>query len=54
MNRGDTATIIVDAAIAVQPALGPGLPESANQKCLARALRKRERISGFSSIGTSS
>ena len=35
------ATIIVDAAIKVHKALGPGLLESAYQHCLAHELRKR-------------
>lgn len=37
----EIATIIVDAAIKVHRALGPGLLESAYQRCLARELRKR-------------
>lgn len=40
----DTAKVIVDAAIAVHRALGPGLLESAYQKCLAHELRKRKRL----------
>jgi len=36
-----TATQIVDAAIKVHRSLGPGLLESAYQKCLAIELRKR-------------
>ena len=35
------ATEIVDSAVRVHRALGPGLLESANQKCLAHELRKR-------------
>ena len=35
------ATEIVDAAIKVHSALGPGLLESAYQECLAHELRKR-------------
>ncbi len=35
------ATIIVDAVIAVHRALGPGLLESAYQRCLIYELRKR-------------
>jgi GxxExxY protein len=35
------ATVIVDAAIKVHRALGPGLLESAYQHCLAHELRKR-------------
>jgi GxxExxY protein len=37
------ATDIVDAAIKVHQALGPGLLESAYQQCLAHELRKRGR-----------
>jgi len=37
----EIATIIVDAAIKVHRALGPGLLESAYQRCLAYELRKR-------------
>ncbi len=37
----EIATIIVDAAIRVHRALGPGLLESAYQHCLAHELRKR-------------
>jgi GxxExxY protein len=37
----EIATIIVDAAIQVHRALGPGLLESAYQHCLAHELRKR-------------
>jgi GxxExxY protein len=37
----EVATIIVDAAIKVHRALGPGLLESAYQHCLAHELRKR-------------
>lgn len=40
----ETAAIIVDAAIAVHRALGPGLLESAYQKSLAYAIRKRGRF----------
>ena len=40
----ETAKVIVDAAIAVHRALGPGLLESAYQKCLAYDLRKRDRF----------
>ncbi len=40
----DTAKVVVDAAIAVHRALGPGLLESAYQKCLAHELRKRGRL----------
>ena len=35
------ATIVVDSAIKVHRALGPGLLESAYQKCLTYELRKR-------------
>ncbi len=41
MNIEEIARIIVDAAIKVHRALGPGLLESAYQKCLAYELRKR-------------
>jgi GxxExxY protein len=37
----EIATIIVDAAMKVHRALGPGLLESAYQHCLAHELRKR-------------
>jgi GxxExxY protein len=37
----EIATIIVDAAIKVHRAVGPGLLESAYQHCLAHELRKR-------------
>jgi GxxExxY protein len=37
----EIATIIVDEAIKVHRALGPGLLESAYQRCLAHELRKR-------------
>jgi GxxExxY protein len=45
MNDGieAIATDIVDAAIKVHRALGPGLLESAYQQCLAHELRKRGR-----------
>jgi GxxExxY protein len=43
-NFDETAKVIVDAAIAVHRALGPGLLESAYQKCLAHELRKRGRL----------
>jgi GxxExxY protein len=43
MNPEATATVIVDTAIAVHRALGPGLLESAYQKSFAHALRKRGR-----------
>jgi len=36
----EIATLIVDAAIKVHRALGPGLLESAYQHCLAHELRK--------------
>jgi hypothetical protein len=35
------ATAIVDAAVRVHKALGPGLLESAYEQCLAHALRRR-------------
>ncbi|HEC34400.1 MAG TPA: GxxExxY protein [Chloroflexi bacterium] len=41
MDIEEIARIIVDAAIKVHRALGPGLLESAYQKCLAYELRKR-------------
>ncbi len=44
MDPEETARIIVDVAIAVHRALGPGLLESAYQKCLAHDLRKRGRF----------
>jgi GxxExxY protein len=44
MDPEATATIIVDTAIAVHRTLGPGLLESAYQKCFAHALRKRGRF----------
>jgi GxxExxY protein len=41
MDPNDVAAIIVDAAIKVHRALGPGLLESAYQMCLAYELQKR-------------
>ncbi len=41
MEIEEVATAIVDAAIKVHKALGPGLLESAYQHCLAYELRKR-------------
>ena len=41
MGIEETARTIVDAAIKVHRALGPGLLESAYQACLAYELRKR-------------
>ena len=41
MDIEEVARQIVDAAITVHRALGPGLLESAYQKCLAYELRKR-------------
>jgi GxxExxY protein len=41
MDIEEVARQIVDAAIKVHRALGPGLLESAYQKCLAYELRKR-------------
>lgn len=41
MEIEEIAKIIVDAAIQVHRALGPGLLESAYQQCLAYELRKR-------------
>jgi GxxExxY protein len=40
----ETAKIIVDAAIKVHRALGPGLLESAYQKCLSYELTQRGRL----------
>ena len=40
-NDDRIASIIVDAAIAVHKALGPGLLESVYEVCLAHELRKR-------------
>jgi len=41
LNEEDTGKQIVDAALKVHRALGPGLLESAYQACLAYELRKR-------------
>ena len=41
MDIEEIATIVVDSAIKVHRALGPGLLESAYQNCLAYELRKR-------------
>jgi GxxExxY protein len=41
MEIEKVATIIVDSAIHVHRALGPGLMESAYQKCIAYEIRKR-------------
>ena len=41
MDIEEVASIIVDAAIKVHKTLGPGLLESAYQKCLAYELNKR-------------
>lgn len=41
MDIEEVATTIVDAAVKVHRALGPGLLESAYQKCLAYELGKR-------------
>ena len=41
MDIESVATIMVDAVIAVHRALGPGLLESAYQRCLIYELRKR-------------
>lgn len=43
MKIEDIATDIVDSAVKVHRALGPGLLESAYQTCLAFELRKRGR-----------
>ena len=42
MTADEVAKDIVDAAIKVHRALGPGLLESAYQACLAHALRRRQ------------
>ncbi len=41
MTENEIGRIVVDAAIKVHKALGPGLLESAYQACLAYELRKR-------------
>lgn len=41
MDREEVAAIVVDSALAVHKALGPGLLESAYQQCLLYELRKR-------------
>ena len=41
MDIEEVARIVVDAALKVHRALGPGLLESAYQKCLTHELRKR-------------
>ncbi len=41
MGIEEVATTIVDAAVKVHKALGPGLLESAYQHCLTYELRKR-------------
>jgi GxxExxY protein len=43
VTADDVAKDIVDAAIKVHRALGPGLLESAYQACLAHELRRRQR-----------
>ena len=43
MTGDEVAKDIVDAALKVHRALGPGLLESAYQACLAHELRRRER-----------
>jgi GxxExxY protein len=43
MTADEIAKDIVDAAMKVHRALGPGLLESAYQACLAHELRRRER-----------
>ena len=43
MTADDVAKDIVDAAIKVHRALGPGLLESAYQACLVHELRRRQR-----------
>ena len=45
MDIEEIAHIVVDTAIQVHRALGPGLLESAYQQCYAHALRKK-RIEG--------
>ena len=42
MTADEVATDIVDAAIKVHRALGPGLLESAYQACLAHERRRRQ------------
>jgi GxxExxY protein len=43
MTADEIAKDIVDAAMKVHRALGPGLLESAYQACLVHELRRRER-----------
>jgi GxxExxY protein len=43
MTADEVAKDIIDAAVKVHRALGPGLLESACQACLAHELRRRER-----------
>lgn len=41
MNLNDISGMVIDAAMKVHSALGPGLLESAYEACLAHELRKR-------------
>ena len=41
MSLNDSSGAVVDAAIKVHTALGPGLPEGAYEACLVHELRKR-------------
>ena len=47
MDIEEIAKKIVDAAIKVHTALGPGLMESAYQKCMEYELKKRRGIGGM-------
>jgi GxxExxY protein len=42
MTENEIATQVVDAALKIHKALGPGLLEKAYEECLAYELRKRE------------
>jgi GxxExxY protein len=44
MTADEVAKDVVDAAIKVHRALGPGLLESAYQACLAHELRRRKHL----------
>jgi len=41
MDKNEISSTVIDAAITVHTALGPGLLESAYEACLAHELRKR-------------
>ena len=41
MDKNEISSAVIDAAITVHTALGPGLLESAYEACLAHELRKR-------------